>query len=318
MPKIVYLDAYTLNPGDIDFEAIARHGELICYDRSDVADLPERCKNADVLIVNKFKVDRTALDLMPSIRYVAVSATGFNNVDIDEVKRRGIPVSNVRNYGSDSVAQYVFAAMLSFYNRTDHYAREVKAARWNTCRDFCFYDHSIHDLSGRVLGIIGFGDIGHKVAQLGLAFGMNVLVHTRTIPAMKMEKLAFTDREEVFRRADVLSLHCPLTPDTDKLIDAGTLGMMKKNALLINTGRGGLINEADLYEALSGNAIAGAILDVLTVEPPQAPVLLMQLKNCMITPHIAWASVESRKNLVNGLAENINAFLSGQWINRVY
>jgi glycerate dehydrogenase len=318
MNNIVFLDAYTLNPGDIDFRVLEELGSLTVYDRTDPIQTEQRCRNADIVIVNKFKVDDYTLSMMSSVRYIAVAATGYNNIEITEVTRRAIPVSNVKGYGTASVAQYVMAGILSFVNRTDHYVREVRAGRWVASPDFCFYDHSIYDLEGRVMGIVGYGDIGRKAAQLAKAFGMKVLVHTRTVPNNQEPGIRFTDLHEVFRNSDVLSLHCPLTPETAGMVREDTLSMMKESALLVNTGRGALVREDDLYEALKSGTIAGALLDVLAVEPPPSMVRLSELSNCFITPHIAWASVESRRNLVNGVADNVRAFLAGQWINRVY
>lgn len=318
MTEIVFLDAYSLNPGDIDFRALEELGSLSVYDRTEAAQVAERCRDAEIVIVNKFRVDHSNLPLMPSVKYIVVAATGYNNIDPDAVKSAGIPVSNVRAYGTDSVAQYVLASMLAFYNRTDHYVREVKAGRWQQSPDFCFYDHSVRDLSGKMLGIIGYGAIGSRVAQLGLAFGMEVLSYTRTPPETVPAGCRLVGMEELLRQSDVISLHCPLTAETDRLINTTTLDLMKNNVLLINTGRGGLVDENDLYDALSSGRIAGAILDVLTTEPPAAHIKLTELENCLITPHIAWASVESRQKLADGIAANIKAYLHGQWTNRVY
>lgn len=315
--KTVFLDAYTSNPGDLDFEALRDLGDFRAYDRTECHEVNKRAGDADVIIVNKFPVNEESLRLMPKVKYICVAATGYNNIDLAATKSRCIKVSNVRGYSVHGVAQHLFAVLLSYINKPDYYISEVKKGRWSTTADFCFYDHSISDLSGKTFGILGYGDIGKKVAGIAVAMGMNVLVHTRTIPEEKHSGINFVDLDTLWKESDVISLHCPLTSDTKEIINKNTLKLMKPDAILINIGRGGLINEDDLLTALNEELLGCAILDVLQVEPPSVNQELINHPKCLVTPHIAWASKESRQRLIDGVAGNIRSWLNGVWINRV-
>jgi glycerate dehydrogenase len=315
--KIRFLDAYTTNPGDLSFDAFHSIGDFIAYERTELHEVSDRAGDADIIVVNKFPVNEESLRLMPKVKYICVAATGYNNIDLSSTKIRNIQVSNVSGYSSPSVAQHVFASLLAYANRTEYYASEVRKGRWAKTADFCFYDHKIEELYGKTFGIVGYGNIGKQVASIALAFGMKVIVHSRTEIFPLQEGIKMIEKEELFRQADFISLHCPLTSSTKEIVNQETLKWMKTNAVLINTGRGALVNEKDLLQALNGNIIRCAILDVLQVEPPSVNHPLVNHPKCMITPHIAWASKESRQRLLNGVAENINSWLHGHWVNRV-
>ncbi len=315
--KIVFLDGYTTLPGDIDDSCLQLLGNYQMYDRTTLDQLEERAGDAEVLITNKFVIDHNSLAKLHKVQYVVVAATGYNNIDIKAVGERGIKVSNVRSYSTTSVVQQAFASLLSLLNRPAHYFEAVRQSRWENCNDFCFYDHSIRELSDLTLGIIGPGQIGKKMAEVGHALGMKVLLYSRkdtSLPYAETSHLL----PHVLASSDVISLHVPLSKDTREMINADSLALMKTNAILINTGRGGLIHEGELADHLKANTAFTAILDVLTTEPPQANHPLIDLPNCYITPHIAWASARARQNLVNGIANNIEAYLRGEWINAIY
>lgn len=315
--KIVFLDAYTNNPGDITFDPIAVLGDFFAYDRTSVDELGDRVKDADIVIVNKFKVDEVSLAEMENVKYIIVAATGFNNIDIDAVKKKRIPVSNVSGYSIHSVSQHVFASIFALLNRHEHYNAEVKSGRWAKSMDFCFYDQSIFELYGKTLGIIGYGDIGRRVGDLALAFGMNVIVHTRNTMKPKSDGISFVDLDTIWTNSDFVSLHCPLTAETNQLVRKENLKKMKPNAILINTGRGALVNEMDLFYALDHGVIRAAALDVLTQEPPALHNPLLNHPSCLVTPHIAWAGQDARKKLIQGIADNILAYQNGNLINVV-
>ena len=315
--KIVFLDGYTTQKGDIDDSCLYSLGNYQMYDRTMPDQLEERVADADILITNKFVIDSNSLAHLPNLKYIVVAATGYNNIDINAVKDRNIPVSNVVAYSTTSVVQQAFASLLEVLNKPAYYHDQVRNQRWSSCPDFCFYDHSVRELSDMTLGIIGFGQIGSKMAAVAQAFGMNVLAYSRTektIPNIQF----VTNLDQLWSNSDVISLHLPLSPQSKEMINTASLMKMKKNAILINTGRGPLIAEADLANHLKSHPVFTAILDVLTTEPPSAENPLVGLSNCHITPHIAWASAKARQNLVNGIAQNITEFLSGSWINRVY
>lgn len=316
--KIVFLDAYTNNPGDLDFGSIAHLGDLTVYPRSMEDEILQKAGDAEILIVNKFPIHETLLEKLPMLKYIAVAATGYNNIDIEAVKNRQIKVSNAVAYSTNSVAQHVFAMLLNILQRVDYYNQEVKKGTWAKCDDFCFYHHTIYELANKKFGIIGYGKIGQRVGEIARAFGMTVLVHSRTIPQIKPEGVEFVDAAYLFANADVLSLHCPLTPETSEIIQRNNLKKMKPNLILINTGRGGLINESDLFYALDHQIIRGAALDVLTIEPPMMHHALIQHPSCYVTPHLAWTSIEARQRLLEITAENIQSYLNGTWINNVY
>lgn len=315
-PNIVVLDGYTLNPGDLGWEPVEALGRLTVHERTAREEVASRAGDADILLTNKALLPRETIEVLPRLRYIGVLATGFNVVDVHAARERGIPVTNVPGYGTPSVAQHVFALLLELTQRTGHHASLVEGGAWSSCPDFCFWRFPLIELSGRTLGIIGYGDIGKAVARIGLAMDMRVVVCTRT-PRPQEGGVEFVGMEEVFRTADVVTLHCPLTDDTRGLINAKCLGWMKPTAFLINTGRGPLVVEEDLAEALNSGRIAGAGLDVLSTEPPAATNPLLRAKNCLITPHIAWATHAARTRLLGIAAGNIRAFLEGRPCNVV-
>lgn len=315
--KIVFLDAYTTNPGDIAFEELAALGDFTCFDRVSVDDLPTEATNAEVIITNKFKIDTDSLALFPLLKYVVVAATGYNNIDIAALQRQGITASNVRGYSTDSVVQHVFSGIFHYFNRIDHYNQQVKTGRWSKQADFCFFDHSIEELADKTIGIIGLGTIGSRVAVVANALGMNVIAYSHSNNNRGLDFVTLVTLDTLFVKADIISLHCPLNDSTKEIINKSTLAIMKNTALLINTGRGGLIDERALFYALDHGVIAAAALDVLTDEPPHITNPLINHVRCIITPHIAWASKQARQRLVTGLAVNIQSYIDGNPINLI-
>lgn len=302
-PRLVVLDGATTNPGDLSWGPLERLGALTVHGRTAPAQVAERVADADVLITNKCRLDAAALAAAPRLRGIAVLATGHDVVDGVAARRRGLPVCNVPEYGTAAVAQAVFALLLELTNRTGHHAAAVRAGRWTACPDFCFWDGTLSELAGRRLAVIGAGRIGRAVARIAEAFGMEVGFHGRGDGAGALDALLAS--------SDVVSLHCPLTAANRGLIDADRIARMKAGALLINTARGALVNEADLAAALHDGRIGGAGLDVLSVEPPTADNPLLQAPNCVITPHIAWAAREARLRLIAATAANVEALLQG-------
>ena len=307
--KIVVLDGYTLNPGDLSWDDIKVLGETVFHDRSARDEVIDRLQGADATLTNKIPIDRRAMEALPNLQYIGVTATGFNIIDIQAAKERGITVTNVPAYGTNSVAQATFALLLELTNRVGHHAQTVRDGRWNRCPDFCYWDFPLVELANLNFGIIGYGRIGQQVATIARAFGMNILAtpsrsqSTNDVRMMKVEQL--------LSESDVISLHCPLTPETKNLINAEHLSLMKRSAFLLNTSRGPLIVEADLAAALHNQLIAGAGLDVLTVEPPVERSPLFSAPNCFITPHQAWATRAARQRLMNVTTQNLKA-----WINK--
>lgn len=310
--KIVVLDGYTLNPGDLNWEQFQALGEFETHDRTPPAQTVERARDAEIVLTNKTLLDRAVLAALPRLRYIGVLATGYNVVDIAAARERGIPVTNVPEYGTPNVAQAAFALLLELTNRTDHHARTVREGRWTAATDFCYWDFPLVELSGLTLGIVGYGRIGRTVGSVGRAFGMKVLAADATTTSAPGDDARMVDLNTLFRESDVVTLHCPLTPETKELINATRLAQMKSTAFLINTARGGLVNEADLADALNGGRLAGAGLDVLSAEPPPATNPLLQARNCIVTPHIAWATRDARARLMRTAADNLRAWLRGQ------
>lgn len=310
--KIVVLDGYTLNPGDLDWEQFKALGDFETHDRTPQAQTVERARDAEVVLTNKTVLDHAVIAALPRLRYIGVLATGYNVVDIKAARERGIPVCNVPEYGTANVAQAVFALLLELTNRTGHHAQTVREGRWTATTDFCYWDFPLLELSGLTLGIVGCGRIGRAVARIGHAFGMKVLASVRRTMRNAGDETRFVDLDTLFRESDVVTLHCPLTPETKELINAARLAQMKRTAFLINTARGGLVNEADLADALNHDRLAGAGLDVLSVEPPPADNPLLRAKNCVITPHIAWATRDARARLMQVAADNLRVWLRGQ------
>lgn len=317
-PRIVFLDARTTNPGDISFNPISGLGYFSAYDYTTPDELEQRAADAEIIIVNKFPVNQAAVDVLRKCRYIVVAATGYNNIQKDAVQRAGIHVSNVRGYSSYSAAQHVFASILTWLNRHAYYHEEVRNGRWAQGVDFCFFDHTIKELEGMIMGIIGYGAIGSRVGAMAHAMGMHVISVTGTSGSQLPSFVQPAQLEDVFSYADILTLHCPLNEQTNEIVCARTLSMMKKEAFLINTGRGGLVNEADLYHALEHNIIAGAALDVLQEEPPKGGNPLINHPKCYVTPHQAWAGQNARLKLVDGIAANIKAYLTGNILNQVF
>ncbi len=309
--KIVFLDAFTLNPlNDLDLSILHTLGDVTLYDRTAPEQIIERAKDAEIILTNKCPLNALTISQLPNLKYIGVVATGYNIIDIDAAKSHGITVANVRGYSSASVAQLVFSLILSFTNRVAEHAQNIENT-WTSCPDFCFYHSPLVELEGKTLGIIGLGDIGKKVANIGLGFGMKILATKRNPATGGMDGVEICSQEKVFAESDFITLHCPLNLDNQQVINISTLAQMKSSAILINTSRGGLINESDLAIALNEGTIAGAGLDVLSVEPPTKANPLLTAKNTIITPHIAWAGVNARKELLKGVVENIIAFQQG-------
>ena len=310
--NIVFLDAYTLNPlNDLDISILNTLGKVTLYDRTSPEQIIDRAKDAEIILTNKCTLNAQTISQLPKLKYIGVTATGFNIIDIEAAKAQGIVVANVRGYSSASVAQLVFSLILGFTNRVAEHAQNIENT-WTTCPDFCFYHSPLVELEGKTLGIIGLGDIGKKVANIGLGFGMKVLANKRDLTSGSMENVQLCSQEQIFKESDFITLHCPLTSDNQQFINKDRLNLMKSSAILINTSRGGLIHEQDLADALNSGIIAGAGLDVLSVEPPTTKNLLLTAKNTIITPHIAWAGVNARKELMKGVVENIASFQQGK------
>jgi glycerate dehydrogenase len=310
--NIVYPDAHTLNPGDLDWEPLQQLGQLQAYDYTSKDQVVERLKSADIVLVNKVILDRETLQALPRLRCVCVTATGYNNVDTEAARERGIPVCNVSGYSTPAVAQHVFAMLLEMTNQVGAHAVSVRNGAWSGQPHFAYWLQTLDELQGKTMGIYGFGRIGQAVAKIAMAFGMAVKATHKHPKRDAMAGVEFVSLEQLFRESDVISLNAPLTENNVEIVNADLLGQMRPTAYLINTGRGGLINEADLYEALSAKKIKGAALDVLQTEPPREQHPLFNLDNCWVTPHQAWASLAARQRLLNGVVDNIKAFLDGQ------
>jgi glycerate dehydrogenase len=309
--KIVVLDGYTLNPGDLAWDRLRALGDCEIHERSTPAEVVRRLQNADATLTNKVPITGDTINGLPSLKYIGVTATGFNIVDVQTAKERGIIVTNVPAYGTDSVAQATFALLLELTNRVGHHAQSVREGRWSRCPDFSFWDYPLIELAGLTLGIIGYGRIGQQVGRIAQAFGMRVIA-TQNRPKPADSSVKIVDLDTLLRESDVVSLHCPLTAETKGLINSDRIRTMKHTAFLLNTSRGPLIVEKDLAEALHARRISGAGLDVLTVEPPAEGSLLYNAPNCYITPHQAWATRAARQRLMEVSMQNIEAFVRGQ------
>ena len=315
--KIVVLDGHTTNPGDISWGPLEALGTLEVFERSAPEDVAPRCAGADVILTNKTVLDAATISGLDSARFIGVLATGYNVVDVDAARERGIPVCNAPAYSSDSVAQMVFAHVLNFTQRVAQNAALVAEGRWNSCPDFCFWDQPLTELSGKTFGVVGWGGIGQATGRLARAFGMDVLVHTRTVPEAAEEGIRFGSLEELWAESDVISLHCPLTEATERMVNAAAIDQMKEGVLLINTGRGPLLHEGDVLAAVQSGKLGGVGLDVLTCEPPSDGNPLIGQPGVVVTPHIGWASREARERLVRITAGNVSALVSGSAINVV-
>ena len=309
--KIVILDGYTANPGDLSWDGLKEIGDVTVYERTKPEETVERAQGADVVLTNKVVIGKAEMEQLPQLKYVGVLATGYNVVDIEAAHQRGITVTNVPAYSTESVAQMVFAHLLTVTNRTEHYAQQNRSGRWAASPDFSYADTPLHELAGKTFGIVGLGNIGKRVAQIALAFGMKVKALTSKEQHQLPAGVGKVSLDELLAAADVLSLHCPLTTDTKYLINRESLKKMKPNAILINTGRGPLVDDEAVAEALEQGTIAAYCADVLTQEPPQASQPLLRLENAYITPHIAWASYEARIRLVEIAVQNVRTFVEG-------
>lgn len=309
--KIVVLDGYALNPGDLSWKPLRQLGELTVHDRTPPEQTVDQARGAEVLLTNKAVISRAAIEQLPDLKYIGVLATGYNIVNVEAARERGIPVCNVPTYGTSSVAQATFAHLLNLTHHTGEHAAGVRAGRWTASEDFCYWDFPLVELAGLTLGIVGFGRIGRAVARIALAMEMNVLAHDPA-EAEAMDGVRAADLDTIFRESDAVTLHCPLTADNEKLVNAARLALMKPTAFLINTARGPLVDEHALAEALNGEQLAGVGLDVLSVEPPTSNNPLLSARNCYITPHHAWATTRARQRLLDAVAENVRAFLDGK------
>lgn len=317
--KIVVLDGYCENPGDLSWDPVAQYGEITVYDRTpeDPAEIIRRIGNADILVANKNIISAEVMDGCKNLKYIAVQATGYNVVDVVAAKERGIPVSNVPTYGTAAVAQHTIALLLEICNRVGHHDRAVKEGRWESCPDWCFWDYPLMELDGKTMGIIGFGKIGQATGRLAKAFGMKVLAAGSRPTDAGREIAEYVEIDEVLAQSDVISLHCPLFPNTKDLICKENIAKMKDGVIILNSSRGGLVVEQDLADALNSGKVRAAAVDVVSSEPIKGNNPLLTAKNCIITPHIAWAPKEARQRIMNTTADNIAAFIAGAPINVV-
>lgn len=312
--KIVVADGYALNSGDLSWKGLEQLGELTVYDRTSPAELIERCKEAGIIVSNKTPVGKEAIENLPNLKMITMLATGYNVIDVNAAKAKGIAVCNVPAYGTDSVAQHAFSLILALSNQVHVHAASVATGQWQRSPDFGYALTPLTELAGKTLGIVGMGNIGQQTAKIGEAFGMKILYHSRS--EKKGVSGRYVSLEELFSQSDFISLHCPLTDDNFGFVNASLLGLMKRSACIINTARGQLINEQDLADALNNGTIGGAGLDVLSKEPPGDNPLIAA-KNCVITPHNAWMSKEARQRIMEETERNIKAFMEGKPINVV-
>ena len=310
--RIVVLDGYTLNPGDLTWDALKDLGDCDVYDRTEASDVISRAKDAEVLMTNKTPLPREAIEQLPRLAYIGVLATGYNIVDAEAASQRNIPVTNVPTYGTKSVAQMTLALLLELAQHVGLHAQTVRDGEWARNPDFSYWKAPLVELEGLTMGIVGYGRIGRAVGDLAAAFGMKLLIYSRHEPAALPTNARFVGLESLLKESDVVSLHCPLTSQNQGMINEQRLGLMKPSAFLLNTSRGPLIDEQALAEALTRGTIAGAGLDVLSVEPPSSGSPLFQAPNCYITPHIAWATRSARARLMQTAVDNVRAFLDGQ------
>ncbi len=318
MLEIVVLDGFTLNPGDLDWAALEKLGNLTVHDYTAPEQIVARAGRARAVLTNKTPLSASTLDLLPDLRYIGVLATGYNVVDVRAATAKGITVTNVPAYSTDSVAQHTFALLLELCQHVQLHADAVQRGEWTASRDFSFWRTPLIELSGKTLGIIGLGRIGRQVARIAAGFGMQVLAYaTKRDKTPLQEGFAWAEIAEIWPAADIISLHCPLLPETAGLINQATISQMKRSAILLNTSRGGLVVEQDLADALNCGRIAAAGLDVLSIEPPPATNPLLTAKNCLITPHIAWASQAARERLMAAAAANLSAWLADRPLNVV-
>jgi glycerate dehydrogenase len=313
--NIVILDGHTLNPNDLSWEPFRIFGKVTIYDRTPVDQLIERSIEADVLLINKIKLGKNELNQLPKLKYIGLCATGTDNVDLKEAKARNITVTNIPAYGTPSVAQHTFALLLELTNRVGIHNNSVQELEWVRSKDFSYFKKPLIELSGKTIGLIGYGGIGKEVSKIAQAFGMNVIIYSRHAKSVEFGKLV--DLDEIFETSDIVSIHTSLSEETRGLVNEALLSKMKRSAFLINTSRGAIINEVDLAYSLNNDKIAGAALDVLSVEPPKADNPMLSAKNCIITPHISWISKEARQRLIDIAINNLKAYIDKDPINRV-
>ncbi|HRF92437.1 MAG: D-2-hydroxyacid dehydrogenase [Bacteroides graminisolvens] len=315
--KIVVLDGYGLNPGDLSWDAVSQLGELTVYDRTSSEEVIARSAGAEAILTNKTVITAEIMEALPDLKYIGVLATGYNVVNIDAAREKGIVVTNIPAYSTPSVAQMVFAHILNIAQQVQHHSEEVRKGRWTNNADFCFWDTPLIELREKKIGLVGLGHTGYNTARIAIGFGMQVTAYTSKSSLQLPPEIKKRTLDELFSECDIVSLHCPLTDETKELVNAERLRLMKPTAILINTGRGPLVNEQDLADALNAGKLYAAGLDVLSSEPPKADNPLLTARNCYITPHIAWASLEARTRLMDILVENIKAFQAGKPVNNV-
>jgi len=315
--KIVVTDGAAMNPGDLSWDELEKLGDCDIYERTSPEETIDRCKDADIVVTNKVVFDKDVIEALPKLKCIAVTATGYNVIDIEAANKKNIVVTNVPSYATNSVVQMVFALLLELCLHTAEHSRTVHGGKWTNCDNFCYWDYPLTELAGLTIGVVGFGRIGKAVANLAKAFGMKVIAYHITKPQKSDTDIEFVDLQNIFERSDVVSLHCRLTDKTNQFVNKELLSKMKKTAFLINTSRGPVINEQDLADALNSGQIAGAGLDVLSTEPPKQDNPLLTADNCLITPHIAWATKSARQRLMDTTIENIKAFIQSKALNVV-
>ena len=309
--KIVDLDGYAANPGDISWDGVKELGEFVLYDYTDDDQIIERAKDADIILVNKINMTREVIEKLPKLKYIGELATGFNNIDLQAAKEHRVIVTNIPAYSTDSVTQFVFAHLLNVATHTDHYANETRKGVWSEQRAFCYWDEPLFELAGKTLGIVGLGNIGSKVAWVGHMLGMDISAYTSKNSSDLPEWIRKTTLQGLYNTADIITLHCPLTKENTHMINDDVLAQMRPNTILINTGRGALIDEEAVARALKKKHLKAYCADVMTQEPPAKDNPLLKVENAYITPHIAWATVEARQRLMDICVENIKAFING-------
>lgn len=315
--KIVVLDGYAANPGDLSWDVLKTLGDCTIYDRTMPNEVVERAFDAEAILTNKVILKDELLAQLPNLKYIGILATGYNSVDIESAKQRGIIVTNIPSYSTPSVAQMVFAHILNIASQVKHHSDEVRKGRWTNSQDFCFIDSPLLELRGKKIGLIGLGNIGYNTARIAIGFGMEVYAYTSKSVFQLPPEIKKLDLDGIFKECDIVSLHCPLTPETRGLVNKTRLELMRPSSIIINTGRGPLIVEQDLADALNSGKIYAAGLDVLSSEPPKADNPLLAAKNCFITPHIAWATAEARERLMSIAIENVKSYIAGNPTNVV-
>lgn len=315
--KIVVLDGYAANPGDLSWEGLEALGQCVVYPRTSANELLERAADAEILLTNKVIINKEAMEALPQLKYIGVLATGYNVVDVEAARERGIVVTNIPAYSTPSVAQMVFAHILNITQRVSHYADEARQGVWTACQDFSYSNTPLWELQGKKIGIVGLGNTGYNTARIAIGFGMKVYAYTSKSRLQLPPEIRKAELDELFATCDIVSLHCPLTADTHHLVNERRLKLMKPTAILINTGRGPLVDEQALADALNNDTIYAAGVDVLSSEPPTADNPLLSAKNCFITPHIAWATKEARQRLMEIACDNVEQFIKNKPINVV-